>query len=385
VVAEIAISLVLLFASGLLIKTFSNLLHTSPGFEPRNILSLELWMSGSHYQSETSATNFYGEVIRDIERVPGVQGAAVVLAGQPLEQGATTGIRIVGHDSRKGFGAEYREITPEYFTVLGLHLLKGRAFAVTDSQEASKVVIINAAFAKEYFHTDPLGVHLEIDKTIREVIGISADVKSYLNRPAVPTVFIPVAQSSSQIDRLLQAWFPATIVVRTTQNPLNLSHAIEKTVTDLDSSLPVGRVRSMEEILSVSIAFQRFLMLLISAFAALAVLLAVVGLYGVISYVATQRAHEIGIRMALGANRRDALNLILKRALLLSAIGVGVGAIAALNLTRFLKSLLYGVHSADFEVFVAVSLLLVFVASVASYIPARRASKVDPIVTLRDQ
>jgi putative ABC transport system permease protein len=386
-VGELALSLVLLVGSALLIKTFVILLRTDPGFDPRAVLSLEIWTTGSQYKSGAALANLYVTMVRRIEAIPGVESAAVVAAGLPLERGGNVPMKIAGQKDSEMFSADYREITPEYFRALGTPLRQGRAFTAADSQDTHKVAIINATFARRHFPgRNPIGEHVDltmVGDADREIVGVVGDVKSSLNEAAQPSAFIPVAQASYDVDQLFQGWFPTCILVRTTPKPLSLSHAVEDAVRGADPNLPIGHVRSLEEILSLSLAFQRFLMTLMTVFAGLALVLAAVGLYGVISYSVSQRTHEIGIRMAVGATRGSVLGLIVHRGLRLALLGTGIGVVAALGLTRLLRSMLFGVKPTDLLTFAGVAVLLTAVALLASYIPARRAAKVDPMVALR--
>jgi predicted permease len=377
----VALSVVLLVGSGLLIETFVHLLRTNPGFDPHNVLSLPIWTTGTQYKSGAALANLYEDALRRIRAIPGVQNAAVVAAGQPLERGGNSYIHIAGQKDAEGFSADYREITPEYFRTLGVPLRRGRFFTTADSADAQKVIIINAAFARVHLQGhQPIGEHL---RSGEEIVGVVGNVKSHLNQPAPPTFFVPMAQASYRTDQLFQGWFPTSVLVRTARNPLTLSWQMEAALRQADPNLPIGQVRTMEEMLSQSIAFQRFLMTLMTAFAGFALLLAAIGLYGALSYSMSRRTHEIGVRMALGAERRDVLKMVVGQGLKLALIGVAVGIAVALALTRFLASLLYGVKPTDPLTFISVSLILIAVALMACYIPARRAAKVDPIVALR--
>jgi predicted permease len=384
VAAEVALSLVLLVGSGLLIETFTNLLRTSPGFDPHNLLCLPIWTTGTQYKSGADLANFYEDALRRIDAIPGVKSSAVVAAGLPLEKGGNDFVRVVGRKDSEGFSADYREITREYFATLGVRLLQGRFFTPADSPGAARVIIINAAFAREHLQgLNPLSQHLRSGKDIIEIVGVVSDVKSRLNEPAPSTFFVPMAQASYDADQLFQAWFPTTVLVRTAVNPLGLSHAVEEALRQSEPNMPLGESRSMEEVLSRSIAYQRFLMTLMSVFAGLALVLAAVGIYGVMSYSVSERTHEMGIRMALGANRREVLWLVVSGGLRLTLAGVAFGMAASFGLTRLLGGLLFGVKPTDPTTLIAVTLLLTAVAFLASYIPARRATKVDPMVALR--
>jgi len=381
--AEAALSLVLLIGSGLLIRTFANLLRTDPGFDPRHTLSLEIWTTGSKYGSMPALSSFYQEVIRRIQAIPGVESAAVVAAGLPLERGGNDnpGVRVgteIQHPS-----VDYREITPGYFRTLNAPILEGRPFTEADTAGSAKVVIVNRAFAREFFKDqNPVGQNL-LDDSPMEIVGLAGDVRSSMNEPAPPTYFIPMTQASFKADQLFQGWFPTSILVRTSLSPLSLSHNVESAVRNVDPNLPIGRVRSMEEVLATSLAFQRFLMMLMGVFAGLALVLAAVGIYGVMSYWVRQRTREIGIRMALGAGRSTVRLWVVRQGMALALYGVVAGLGASLGLARLLGSVLYGVKPTDPLTLVAVSLILAAVALAATYFPARRATKVDPIVALR--
>jgi predicted permease len=382
--AEIALSLLLLVGSGLLIRTFSSLLRTDPGFDPHGMLTLEIWTTGSKYDSTPALASFYENLVRRIGAIPGVKSAAVVAAGLPLEQGGNLnpGISIGGHLEYPS--VDYREVTPGYFRTLGLPLLAGRFFAPADSTNSAKVTILNAAFARQYFHNqNPVGRHLSLDHDSLEVAGVVGDVRSSLNELAPPTFFVPMAQIDFGADQVFQGWFPTSILVRTTVSPLTLSRPVEDAVRDAGPDIPMGHVRSMEEVLAISLALQRLLMTLMSVFAGLALALAAVGIYGVLSYWVRQRTHEIGVRMALGATARDVLRMVVKQGAILAGIGIAAGLAAAFGLTRLMASLLYGVRPTDPLTFGLVSLVLTGVALPAAYIPARRATKVDAMVALR--
>ncbi len=395
-VAEIALSLVLLAGAGLLIETFANLLRTNPGFDPHPILALQTWTTDQKFPplpaaattSQESARSaaideFYRGILTKVQAIPGVQSAAVVGAGLPFDDGGNVDVSLPSERGSGDISADFRSITPDYFRTLGIPLLQGRFFSEADSPTAANVVVINEAFVQEKFpHRNPIGQRLMVDDTPREIVGVVGDVKSALNEPVPSTVFIPLAQDPGEIQGF-QTWFPIAILVRTAQPPLSLSHAVETAVHDADPNLPVGHIESMDQIRSVSLAFQRFLMLVMSIFAALALILAAVGTYGVMSYSIAQRTHEIGIRMALGARPGDVLRMVVGQGMTLAAIGLALGLAGALETTRLLASQLYGVKPADPVVLAVVVALLGFVAFLACYIPARRAARVDPLVALR--
>jgi predicted permease len=382
--AEMALSLILLVGSGLLIRTFISLLDTDPGFNPQNLLTVQVWTTGSKYNSTPALSGFYNELLRRIEAISGVQSAAVVGAGLPLDRGVNLNPGVWIDGQLRTPSVDYREITPDYFHTLGVPLLMGRFFKFGDSPESAKVTIINAAFAREYFHNqNPIGQPLTLEHAQLEIVGVVGDVRSTLNEPAPPTFFVPIAQTSYEIDQLIQNWAPTSILVRTVVNPLSLNRAVEAAVRNADPQIPMGHIQSMEEVLATSLEFHRLLMALMSVFAGFALALVAVGIYGVLSYAARQRTHEIGIRLAMGAQGKDVLKLVVGQGFKFALVGLGIGLAGAFALTRYLSSQLYGVEPNDPLTFVIVSLLLLAVALLAAYIPARRATKVDPMVALR--
>jgi predicted permease len=387
VVAEFAMSLVLLTGAGLMISTFSKLLHTDPGFNPRPILSMPYWLIGSKYNSTPEIDTFNRALIQRLQSLPGVEAAGVIAAGLPLERGGNNGVRIAGPNASEYYNTDYREVSPGYFAAMRIPLRQGRLFSDADSSSTAPVVIVNEEFAKEHFaDRGPLGEHLYVSGGLLcEVVGVVGDVKSYLDQPARPTTFISSAQASYGTSRIFEGWYPRSVVLRANVNPLSLAPALREAFAAIDPLVPIGPVRSMEQVLSHSIAPRSFLMTLLSFFAALAVLLACVGIYGVISYAVLQRTREIGVRMALGARRADVLRLVLTEAMKLILAGVALGLAAALALTKAMTSLLYGVSAADPATFALVILLLMFVSLTACYVPARRAMRVDPMVALRHE
>jgi putative ABC transport system permease protein len=383
VIGEFAISLVLLVGAGLMIATFSKLLHTDPGFNPHRVLTAEFWLIGSKYDSSARIETFNRAVVQRIETLPGVDAAAIVAAGLPLEFGGNVGARLPNARDH-WYSIDYREITPGFFRAMGIPLRQGRVFSDSDSETASKVVIVNDALARELFPgRNPLGEHILLESDSCEIVGVVGDVKSNLDEPAPPTTFLPAAQASYNTSKLFEGWFPRTVIVRSGMDPLSLSRSVRATIAAVDPVIPTGSMRSMDQVLSKSLALRSFMMFLLSLFAALALTLASVGIYGVISYAVSQRTREIGVRMALGAHPADVLRLILGEGLKLVFAGVVLGVIGALAMTRFLTTMIYGVSASDPLIFLFVVTLLVAVSVAACYVPARRAMRVDPIIALR--
>jgi predicted permease len=385
VIAEFSMSLVLLTGAGLMIATFSKLLHTDPGFNPRPILSVQYWLNGSKYNSTAEIDAFNRALIQRLQSLPGVEAAGVIAAGLPLERGGNNGVRIAGPHASEYYNADYREVSPGYFDAMRIPLRQGRLFSEADSGAAAPVVIVNEQFAREHFPgRSPLGEHLYMSGDLScEIVGVVGDVKSFLDRPPQSTTFVSSAQASYGTSQLFEGWFPRSVVLRAGVNPLSLAPAVRDAFAAVDPLVPTGSTRSMQQVLSHSIALRSFLMALLSFFAALALLLACVGIYGVISYAVAQRTREIGVRVALGAMPGDVLRLVLGEALKLIVLGVVLGIAAALALTKAMASLLYGVSAANPFIFLSTILLLTAVSLAACYVPARRAMRVDPIVALR--
>jgi putative ABC transport system permease protein len=385
VIGEFAISLVLLAGAGLMIATFSKLLHTDPGFNPHRVLTAEFWLIGSKYDSSARIETFNRAVVQRIESLPGVDAAAIVAAGLPLEFGGNVAARLPNVPDHF-YSIDYREITPGFFLAMGIPLHQGRVFSDSDSETASKVVIVNDALARELFPgRNALGEHILLESDSCEIVGVVGDVKSNLDEPAPPTTFLPAAQAAYSTSKLFEGWFPRSIIVRSSVDPLSLSRSVRNAIAAVDPVIPTGSTRSMDQVLSRSLALHSFMMFLLGLFAALALTLAGVGIYGVISYAVSQRTREIGVRMALGAHPADILRLILGEGLKLVLAGVVLGVLAALALTRFLTTMVYGVSATDPLIFGSVITVLIAVSLAACYVPARRAMRVDPIVALRHE
>ncbi|MHB8503916.1 MAG: ABC transporter permease, partial [Candidatus Acidiferrales bacterium] len=259
VVGEFAISVILLTGAGLMIATFSRLLHTDAGFNPHHILSVQFWLIGSKYDSTAQIESFNRAVVQRLEAVPGVESAAVVAAGLPLERGGNNGVRLP--NSTEGYNVDYREISPGFFRAMGIPLLAGRMFSEMDSETTNKVVIVNQAFVRELFAgRNPLGERILISREPFEIVGVVGDVKSYLDQPARRTTFIPAAQASYDVSRIFEGWFPRSVVVRTSVDPLSLGRAVRDAVAAVDPTVPTGSMRSMDQVLSRSLALRSFMM-----------------------------------------------------------------------------------------------------------------------------
>ena len=385
VVAELAIAVVLLVGAGLLIQSLWRLQHVNPGLQPENILTFNLSLPDVRYPSEKQV-RFYRDLIVRMRSLPGVQSASAVM---PLP--------LSGDRFSISFQIEGRPVAPKdepsadlfiaetnYFRTMGIPIIKGRDFEDRDQHTSTPVIIITEQFARQYFPgEDPVGkrIHPGIstwdneDSTMREIIGVAGDVRNRaLNTEPKPAYYMP--QSQLPFTQLIA-------VVKSTNDPRALTGSLTREVRAMDPELPVFSVKTMEEYISSSVAAPRFNTTLLSIFAAVALVLTIIGLYGVMSYSVAQRTNEIGIRMALGAQTRDVLGLIVKDGMKLVLLGLVLGISGALVLTRLLSSLLFGVTTRDPATFVAIAALLSFVAILACYIPAWRATRVDPLEALR--
>ena len=384
VAGEFALSLVLLTGAGLMIATFAKLISTNPGFDQRHVLTMQFWLTGSKYNSTPSIVNFYRAVEQRIKRLPGVKGVGIVAAGLPLERGGRKGFAIAGPKEPESINANYREISPGYFAALAVSLELGRTFSEADSATSHPVVIVNESLARRYFRgRNPTGEHVNDNGLLSEIVGVVGDVKTYLDKPAEPTIFVPAPQARYATSKLFEGWFPRSIVVETAGDPLALGQPVREAVAAVDPLVAAGAIRSMDQVLTHSLALRSFMMVLLSLFGGLALFLAGVGIYGASAYAVSQRTREIGVRMAMGAEPRQVLTMVLWEGLKLVLTGLVFGVAAALMLTRLLAGLVYGVSMRDPAIFIIVNVVMLFVALLACYVPARRAASVDPLVSLR--
>jgi putative ABC transport system permease protein len=385
VITEVALALILLIGAGLLINSFLRLRHVDPGFRADKLLTMKIVLPELKYPDQTRRSAFYTELLGRVEALPGVKSAAVTTNLPLYSQGNSIGISIEGRpdpppDQR--FIVVTRVISPQYFRTMGIQLLRGREFGEQDRADSAGVVIISETMARRYWPgEDPLGRRIKAGSSASPspwwtIIGVVKDVRQFeLNADPKPQMYLPYAQNDF--------FEPRDLVVSTNVEPLSLGALVRKTVWEVDKDQPVSDIKTMEDILSESVARQRFSMLLLGIFAALALVLAAVGIYGVMSYSVAQRTREFGIRIALGAQGSDVLRLAVGEGLKLVLIGVAIGLAVAFILTRVMSSLLFGVSATDPTTFITISLVLMSVAVLASYIPARRATKVDPMVALR--
>jgi len=387
VVAEVALSLILLVGAGLLVRTFANLLGVTPGFDPHNVLTCQIALNGERYSMTNAAAAFYREALERISRLPGVEAAAITNK-LPLDWQFNMPVVFPDHPDQLQ-SVQLRMISPDYFRVMRIAVRQGRAFTDADNATAPPVAIVNEAFARRFFDgQNPFAQQFSVGRGLndpaRQVIGVVSDVKQQgLDRPAPPMVFVPIPQMPDRLMAMVRTFTSAHFAVRTTVAPLSLTAAIKREVATLDATLPLSQFHSMEEVAALSVATQRFNTLLLGLFAVLGLLLAAVGIYGVMAYAVAQRTNEIGLRIALGAQARDVIGLILRQGLSLALLGTALGLAGAYGLTRLMKTLLFGVNATDPLTYAGVAALLVLVALLACYLPARRAAKVDPMIALR--
>jgi len=383
VVFEIALSLILLVGAGLLVRSFLSLMKTNPGFTPDHLMTMTLVLPRAKYKEDAQLTSFYSELIQRADTVPGVQSAAVVNFIPLGGSNASDAFLVEGLPEPppgQEYEGRYRVCTPDYFQTMGIAVLRGRTFTAADKEGAAPVAIINETMARKYWaNGDAVGKRFRFLGALEkrpwiEIVGIVQDVKHDLNVPVTPDYYLPYAQD---------AWSGMVLVARTTVDPASTASALRQQVWAIDKDQPVFDVKTMEELRSISVALYSFSSVMLAIFAGVALILAAVGIYGVMAFAVTQRTQEIGIRMALGAKGTDVLKLVLRHGMSMALLGIGIGLAGAWALTRFLSKLLVGISTTDLLTFSIVTFTLLVAALLACYLPARRATKVDPLVALR--
>jgi putative ABC transport system permease protein len=383
VVAQVALSLLLLVSAGLLIRSFDKLLRVDLGFKPEQLLTLEYRLPRSKYKEPATQWNFHRQIVEKIQEVPGVQSVSLV-RGLPFSgNGGTTAIVLPDREippPGKEPQVMFNTALPNYFETIGIPLVKGRVFGNQDQANTPPVFIINQTMAQRFWpNQDPLGKQIKQagDNPTGTVIGVVGDAKHYwMEEQSTAQMYSAYSQ---------QPGLFATVVIRTKVEPLSLSESVRQAIWKVDPDQPMWKIRTVDFLVNRSVADRKFLLALMGIFAALALILTMIGLYGVISYLVNQRTQEIGIRMALGAQARDILRMVLKQGMALVLTGVALGLATAWLVTRLMARMLYQVSATDPATFGGISLLLISVALLACYLPARRATKVDPLVALRDE
>jgi len=385
IVAEVALSVVLLAGAGLLFRSFLQLQSVNAGFTPEQVLTARLSPSGEKFKTDSDYIKYYENVLARIGALPGVREAGVINT-LPLQKGPTFRFRVEGRAPLpidKWPPANYRSVSPNYFHVLNIPVLQGRPFTDRDNEQAPTVLLVNQSIAEKYFPGENVvGKRINFGRTDsnqqpiwREIVGVVADVKNMeLKEQPEPEIYFSSLQSPFEA---------MSIVIRSSVEPGSLAGAVRGAVAEVDKTVPVADIETMDRIVTESVMQPRFNMVLLGLFSAIALVLSAAGIYGVTSYTVTQRTHELGIRLALGAQLGDVLRLILKQGLAVILIGVAIGLAAAFVLTRLLRTLVFGISTNDPLTFIGITLLLSVVALIACYMPARRATKVDPLVALR--
>jgi putative ABC transport system permease protein len=383
VILEVAAALVLLTGAGLMIQTMMKLRAIDLGFRSDHLLTLSTAL-GPQYKDPVKAIDYLNRVLAQVRLLPGVESAAFASTLPFQSIGNTRGFRIDGGTIDQNFSPDalFRVGSVNYLETLGVKLLDGRLFTESDRSESAPVLIVNETLARHYWpNGGAIGHHVSFGpgNLQRTIIGVVADVHERGYDIAMkPGVYVPI--TSLDMD-----WGPDTLVIRTKGEPASIAPAVRRVVASVDPDQPISNLRTMDEIVDLNVADRQQQMTLLGAFAALALILASIGLYGVLSYAVTQRSREIGLRMALGASAASVIRMIVGRGLALTGIGLAIGLVSAWAATRAMKNLLYGVAATDPLTFVSVAALLALIALIACYAPARRASRVDPIVVLREE
>lgn len=383
VVFEVALSLVLLVGAGLLVRSFLSLLNTNPGFDPNNVLTMNLVLPSAKYKEQPQRTAFYADLVQRVQSTPGVESAAAVNY-LPLGGANSSDAYLIEGEAEPQPGQEhegrYRVATPDYFQTMRIPIVKGRAFTEHDKPGATAVAIVNETFARQHWPgQDAVGKRFRIFGPIdrnpwMDVVGIVEDVRHELTEPVTPEFYLPHAQDP---------WNAMVLVAKTNVDPASLAATLRQQVWSIDKDQPVFDVRTMQEVRSASVTMYSFSSVMLGIFAGIALLLASIGIYGVMAFAVTQRTQEIGVRMALGARALDVLKLVVSHGMKLALLGIVIGLAGAWGLTRFMSGLLVGVQPTDLLTFAIVSASLFAAALLACYLPARRATKVDPLVALR--
>jgi putative ABC transport system permease protein len=389
VVGEVALALVLLVGAGLLIQTLFKLRNQYSGLRPENVLTLRTNLPDTKYKEHSKRVAFYDQVLERVKSLPGVVSGGYTTS-VPLEwKGGTSGFLPEGRqpESELSYDANHRQVSWDYLKAMGILLRQGRHFDSGDNAQSMPVAIVNETMARQYWPSEnALGKRFKIggpdsDAPLMMIVGIVADVRQMgIDVPVKAEMYLPYQQD------LESPWFaPRDLVIRASVDPMSLVAAVRAEIRSVDPDQPVSNIRTMDEVLGEESAPRELSMTLLAVFAGLALLLAAIGIYGVLSYFVAQSTPEIGIRLAMGAQAGDVVSLVLRRGMTLTLLGVGIGLIGSFLLTRLMSTLLYGVSASDPMTFGVIALLLTAVALLACYIPARRATRIDPMIALRSE
>ena len=380
VVGQVALSLLLLIGAGLLLRSFGRLLGVDPGFDAHNVLTMNVSLPTVKYSKPAQQIAFFDEVLHRVSMLPGVRSAAIS-AALPLSWIRITPVLPEGQPdvplAQRPF-VDIEAISPQWFQTMRVSLRGGRAFSAADKAEAPKVVMVNETFARRYWpNQNPVGKHIIVGRGPEpsEVIGVAADVKNQgLAQNTQAQLYLPFAQLP---------WADMNLLVRTMIPPQTMASAVRTQIAAVDPDQPVAGVQTVDDLMAGSLTQPRFTVLLLGIFSATALALSVIGIYGLLSYWVAQRRYELGIRLALGAQRADILGIVVRQGFTLAIIGIAIGLLAALLLTRLMSAMLYQVDALDLTTFIVAPLVFLAIAMLASYLPARGATRMDPIEALR--
>ena len=386
VAAEVALSLLLLVGAGLLIKSFMRLQEVNAGFDPSGVLTMRIVVPAARYSQPEQMRSFYREVLRRVSALPGVTKVGAT-NGIPLSGSGGSGTTTIDNpaipDDQGTPEADQRIVTPGYFEAMGMTLLSGRMFDERDSETGQPVAIIDETMAKTFWpNEDPIGKRIkrggrQSTAPWLTIVGVVRHVRyRTLEEPSRVQLYMPHAQAPTT---------GMSLAIKTMLEPRTLSTSVQREVIAVDPEQPVWAIRTMDELMATSVMRRQLIMTLLTLFAGIALMLAAVGIYGVISYWVTQRSHEIGIRVAIGASRLDVLKMVLGQSMSVVLIGVAIGLVGAVALTRLMATLLYNVSATDAATFASYSAALILVGLLASYLPARRATRIDPVTMLRQE
>jgi len=392
VVAEVTLSVALLIGAGLLLRTFAYLRDLRPGFNPNGVVTATLSLQDARYQTSEKVNRLFDRSLERIRELPGVEAAAVGLA-LPYERGINNNFQLPGGRPEDDHTAVLFYVTPDYFRALRIPLLGGRAFTQADGSQAAKVVVVNEAFANLFFPgRNPIGLNIKGGQDALEIVGLvgnvpleASSVGGYAPLAAVPVVYVPAAQVPGELLTMAHMWFSPSWIVRTSAPPEAVMRGMQRAIQSVEPLLPFSEFRELSEVKSKTLGSQRLETSLMGTMAGLALLLAAIGIYGLIAHSVSERTRELGIRMAMGATAGQAVSLVTMPGVVLAGIGCALGCVLAWGEARLMRQLIWGVSPTDAATFVGVALLFLLVAAIASVLPAWRITRLNPANTLRSE